>query len=74
MHPATHRFGGEEMPTGEQVREMEDAADAAIEELVEHLDEWTAKDVAKWWANWYMKAGHKRLGRRLVEVSRRNAE
>jgi hypothetical protein len=62
------------MATDEQLRAMDDAADAAIEELVEHLNEWTAMDVAKWWANWYMKAGHKRLGRRLVELAKQKSE
>lgn len=25
------------------------------------------KDLANWWARWYMKAGHRRLGRALLE-------
>lgn len=31
----------------------------------------TADEVAKWFAKWYMQAGHKRLGRVLVEYARR---
>lgn len=30
----------------------------------------TALDLVHWWNRWYMKAGHKRLGRILVEVAR----
>jgi len=50
------------------MREMDNAAGDAKKELIEHLDDWKARDVAKWWANWYMKAGHKRLGRLLVDL------
>lgn len=47
--------------------EMDAAAREAGEELLEHVDEWSAKELVAWWGNWYMKAGHKRLGRVLVE-------
>lgn len=30
----------------------------------------SALDLVRWWDRWYMKAGHKRLGRILVEVAR----
>lgn len=62
------------MATDEQLRAMDHEADAALEELVKHLDEWNARDVIKWWANWYMKAGHKRLGRKLVQISKEKNE
>ena len=58
--------------TDDQLREMDAAAGAAKKELLEHLDEWSAKAVAKWWAIWYLKAGHKRLGRILVELTRKS--
>ena len=59
------------MSTDDKMREMDDAAAAAKRELLEHLDEWSAKAVAKWWGVWYLKAGHKRLGRLLVELTRK---
>jgi hypothetical protein len=58
------------MPNEELMREMDDAAAQAKTELLAHLDEWRARDVAKWWGNWYLKAGHKRLGRLLVQVAK----
>lgn len=60
------------MPTDDQMREMDNAAEEAKKELLAHLSEWTAKDVTKWWAMWYLKAGHKRLGRLLVELSKKS--
>jgi hypothetical protein len=62
------------MPTDDQMREMDNAAADAKKELMEHLDDWRAIDVAKWWAAWYLKAGHKRLGRLLVELARQKKE
>lgn len=59
------------MDKNEQMQQMDDAAVAAKKELVEHLNEWSAKDLILWWAKSYMKAGHKRLGRILVEISRK---
>lgn len=35
------------------------------------LDDWQAKDGALWWKRWYMKAGHKRLGRILVAFTKK---
>ncbi len=55
----------------ETMREMDDAAKLAGEEFEKHCDEWSCKDVVKWWASWYLKAGHKRLGRILVARSKR---
>lgn len=45
---------------------MDEAAEQAAHELVEAIDCWTARDVVGWWSKWYLKAGHKRLGRILV--------
>ena len=50
---------------------MDKDAVAAKEELERQLNDWRAKDVALWWKRWYMKAGHKRLGRVLVDLSRK---
>lgn len=44
------------------------AADEALEEIRENINQWTAKDIAAWWKRWYMTAGHKRLGRILVKL------
>jgi hypothetical protein len=35
------------------------------------VETWTAKDLIAWWTKWYGKAGHKRLGRILVEKGKR---
>lgn len=45
------------------------AAQQAADELA-RLDQGTVKAVADWWAKWYIKAGHKRLGRLLVQISK----
>jgi hypothetical protein len=58
------------MPTDDQMREMDNAAGDARKELIEHLDEWNARAMAQWWTKWYLKAGHKRLGRLLVELAK----
>jgi hypothetical protein len=52
---------------------LDEAAEAAYAELKEHLSVWSAKDLVKWWAGWYLKAGHKRLGRALVALSKSDA-
>jgi hypothetical protein len=54
-----------------QLQQMDKDATAAREELERQLNVWQAKDVALWWKRWYMKAGHKRLGRVLVDLSRK---
>lgn len=44
--------------------------DLAAEEAAKELDPgWTAQELAQWWAKWYMKTGHKRLGRLIVALS-----
>jgi hypothetical protein len=58
--------------TDDKMKEMDDAASTAKKELLEHLDRWSAKAVASWWAVWYLKAGHKRLGRILVDLARKS--
>ena len=49
--------------------DMDKAAQDAAQEL---NPGWTAQEVAQWWAKWYHQAGHKRLGRLLVELSKRS--
>jgi hypothetical protein len=58
----------------EGLQQMDEAAEHAAHELVEAIDRWTARDVVGWWTKWYLKAGHKRLGRILVTQGTRKAE
>jgi len=46
--------------------EMDAAAQVAEQELEQHLDQWSARELAAWWGRHYLKAGHKRLGRLLA--------
>lgn len=46
--------------------EMENAAREANSELRPDM---TILEVSLWWKKWYMKAGHKRLGRLLVSLT-----
>jgi hypothetical protein len=46
------------------------AARAAEKELPDNLNEMTAEEVAHWFAEHFMTAGHKRLGRILVARSK----
>lgn len=47
------------------MNEMDKAAVEAQNELVD-LDQEVVEVVAEWWRKWYLKAGHKRLGRVLI--------
>lgn len=59
------------MPANEELTaRMDAAADEAEKELMEKFTGWSAKDLMDWWARWYMKTGHKRLGRILVDISK----
>jgi hypothetical protein len=59
------------MPASDdEKRKMDEAAVQARKELVAKLSTWTAGDVASWWSNWYKQAGHKRLGRILVDIAK----
>ena len=49
---------------------MDAAATEAHNELMEHVDNWSALELIGWWSRWYMKAGHKRLGRVLVSLAK----
>lgn len=51
-------------------KDMDKAAEEAGKELRQHFDRWSARDLATWWKTWYVRAGHKRLGRILVELVR----
>lgn len=57
-----------------QLEQMDEDALEAREELELHLQAWQATDVAAWWKRWYTRAGHKRLGRILVDLARKFEE
>ena len=55
------------MPANEEImRQMDEAAEQAETELDQNLENWSAKEIIAWWSKWYMRTGHKRLGRLLV--------
>lgn len=54
------------MATPVDIEEMERNATLAGKELEEMPDEEVTR-LANWWKKWYRDAGHKRLGRRLLE-------
>jgi hypothetical protein len=58
------------MTKEEEMKAMDDAAAQAKEELLRNIGDWGVKAVANWWAKWYEKAGHKRLGRLLVALAK----
>ena len=49
--------------------EMDVAAEQAAEDL-ETLDREAVKIISTWWRKWFMKTGHKRLGRALVALDK----
>jgi hypothetical protein len=56
----------------ENAAEMDIAAKAAETELIDGIDDnWKATDLIDWWHKWFGKAGHKRLGRVLLEQRKR---
>jgi len=52
------------------MEEMDKAAKEAQVELLNSYKEWSSKDIAQWWVKWYLKAGHKRLGRSMVALDK----
>jgi hypothetical protein len=52
------------------MKQMDEAAEKALAKIEKYLEAWAARDLVKWWAGWYLKAGHKRLGRILVGLSK----
>ena len=50
--------------------EMDAAAEEAEKDLAT-VDQAAAKAIAAWWLKWYMKAGHKRLGRIMVRLAKK---
>ena len=54
----------------EQSKKMDAAAQDAEADLSGKLDQWSAMDLIDWWGRWYLKAGHKRLGRVFVRIGK----
>ena len=50
--------------------EMDAAAKEAEKDLAT-LDQATVQTIAAWWSKWYLKAGHKRLGRIMVKLAKK---
>lgn len=53
--------------TPEQMDGFADEASAELSKMMAADDEPTATAIANWWGKWYLKAGHKRLGRILLK-------
>jgi len=61
------------MGNNEILNQMDAAGDAAEQELRALIKSTPKEDLAalfKWYQNWYMKAGYKRLGRTLVALAK----
>ena len=59
------------MPADEGLmRQMDEAAAQAQTELEQNIENLSARDMISWWSKWYMKTGHKRLGRILVAMGK----
>jgi len=56
------------------MQQMNAAAEEAQAELQKSYVQWSARDVGEWWSRWYLKAGHKRLGRILVALAKAEKE
>lgn len=50
--------------------DMDAAAEEAEKDLAT-LDPAAVELIAAWWSKWYMKAGHKRLGRIMVKLAKK---
>jgi hypothetical protein len=55
---------------GNVLAKMDEAAEEAEKDLAT-LDEKAVEALAAWWLKWYMKAGHKRLGRLMVKFAKK---
>lgn len=55
---------------GTVLAEMDAAAREAEIDLAT-IDQAAVETIAAWWLKWYMKAGHKRLGRLMVKVAKK---
>jgi hypothetical protein len=55
---------------GNVLAKMDEAAAEAEKDLAT-LDQKAVEAVAAWWLKWYLKAGHKRLGRIMVRLTKK---
>lgn len=55
---------------GTVLAEMDVAAGEAEKDL-KTIDQAAVETIAAWWLKWYMKAGHKRLGRIMVKLAKK---
>ncbi|MGA2783419.1 MAG: hypothetical protein ABSF09_01790 [Candidatus Bathyarchaeia archaeon] len=55
---------------GTVLAEMDAAAGEAEKDL-KTIDQAAVETIAAWWLKWYMKAGHKRLGRIMVKLAKK---
>ena len=55
----------------ELLRKMDESAVEAKAEIEKNFKNWSAQDIVTWWSTWYLKAGHKRLGRILVALGKK---
>ena len=55
---------------GSVLAKMDEAAEEAEKDLVS-IDQKAVEALAAWWLKWYMTAGHKRLGRIMVKVAKK---
>lgn len=63
------------MPADEaMMKRMDEAASSAEAELEQNFVKWSAQDLVSWWSRWYLKAGHKRLGRILVAINKKSKQ
>lgn len=58
------------MPDTEQQQRMEDAANEAEQDL-ESLSNDVVQPMAQWFQKWYLKAGHRRLSRIMVNIAKK---
>jgi hypothetical protein len=63
------------MPVDEGLmKQMDDAAAQAKAEIEQNIDNLTAGDIINWWTKWYLKTGHKRLGRILIAIGKTKSD
>ena len=55
---------------GSQQPEMDESAESARPDLEQNWERWTVRELADWWRQWVGPAGHRCLGRMLMEVAR----
>lgn len=59
------------MPANEELmQQMDEAAAQARQEIEQNIDNLSARDIINWWSKWYLKTGHKRLGRILIAMGK----